>query len=125
MWHRYKVKAFPFVVLFQFGKRNPDVVEAEILQPAETVQWLEQQMLKNRIHHGFCQPGDAFGPGKACNSDINYILTDPNNPYAQEYDSATSKGYEDPRTADTHELRKRKEGTLFSAPKYQKHKEEL
>ena len=104
------------MVLFQFGKRNPDVVDAEILNPTDAIRWLEKQMLENRIRNGFCQTGDVLG--ESCNTDINYLLTDPNNPYAGEYDAATSKGYEDPRLEDAEDLRKRKEGTLFSGAKY-------
>jgi len=117
---RYKIKKFPYVVLFQFGKRNPDVLESEFMDVEDTVQWLEKKMLENRVKHGFCQAGDRMGPGKACDSNVNHILTDPNNPYAAEYDGAETKGYEDPRKADKRELRKRKKGTLFFGPKYDK-----
>ena len=106
------------MVFFQYGKRNPDVLDAEILSPPDTIRWLEKQMLENRVRHGFCQPGDVLGSEEPCNTDINYLLTDANNPYASEYDTAASKGYKDPRLADVEDLRKRKEGTLFSEAKY-------
>ncbi len=106
------------MVLFQYGKRNPDALDAEILSPPHTIQWLEKQMLENRVRHGFCQPGDVLGSEESCNTDINYLLSDTNNPYASEYDAAVSKGYKDPRLADVEDLRKRKAGTLFSGAKY-------
>eukprot|EP01045_Picozoa_sp_COSAG04_P018506 COSAG04_NODE_1716_length_5818_cov_7.652387_2_plen_469_part_00 len=114
----YKIERFPFGVMFQYGKRNPDIIEVEAGNVEATMEWLEKKMMENRIKFGVCEEGETMGPGEACDSNINLSFTDPANPYISEYDHAKALGYDDPRETDKLELQQREDGTLFTGPEY-------